>query len=71
MIEKGVPVPKPNRGKWAFINDMVVGDSIFVQDYADYEKARYSMINYCKKNDWRYISRKEPDGSGWRLWRTE
>ena len=70
MIDKGVPIPGKKKGKWSFINDMEVGDSIFLDNHSDFEKARYSMIHYCKKNKWSYQTRKEPDGTGYRIWRT-
>jgi len=70
MIEKGVPIPKPKKGKWSFINDMEVGDSIHVDNESDYQKARDSMRHYCRRNGWKYITRKEPDGPGFRVWRT-
>jgi hypothetical protein len=70
MIEKGVPIPKPRKSKWSFINDMEVGDSIHVDNEPDYQRARDAMRHYCRINEWNYITRKEPDGSGYRVWRT-
>lgn len=70
MIEKGVPIPVARKSKWLFIEKMEVGDSILLETADEYDKARYSMIYYCKKNNWSYQTRKQPDGTGYRIWRT-
>lgn len=70
MIEKDFHIPTPRRGRWAFINDMEIGDSIHVDFEPDYQRARDAMRHYCRKNGWSYTTRKEPDGSGYRVWRT-
>lgn len=68
-FEKNVPIPKARRGRWAYMLEMEVGDSCFLEEYSEYEKARNALYHYAKKNGWKTMSRKEPDGSGWRLWR--
>ena len=65
ILEKGIPVPGKKRGKWDFLEKMELGDSIITTTMRDYDNARYAM----RHRGMRYRSIKEPNGTGWRLWR--
>ena len=65
IIEKGIPVPPNAKEKWRFLDDMEIGDSLIVTTAHEFEKVRGSMYNRGIK----YRSRKEPNGTGYRLWR--
>lgn len=65
IMDRGIPVPERQRGKWDFLSDMEVGDSFIVTTHDEFEKVRGAM--YHRKLGIR--TRKEPDGTGWRVWR--
>ena len=65
ILEKGIPLPPKKKGKWNFLNDMRIGDSIICTTIKDFEDIRGAM-RYRKM---RYRSLKEPQGTGWRIWR--
>lgn len=65
ILEKGVPVPKKKRGKWDFLDDMQLGESLMVTTRKDYENARSAM----RFRKMKYRSMKDPAGTGWRIWR--
>lgn len=65
VLDKGIPVPSKKRGKWDFLENMELGDSIITTTPQDYENARSAM----RHRGMRYRSIKEPSGTGWRLWR--
>jgi hypothetical protein len=65
FLEKGVPVPGVQRGKWNILDQMEIGDCLSATTETDYEKVRGAMYHRGMK----YRSRKEPDGTGYRIWR--
>ena len=65
VLEKGIPVPGAQRDKWAILDQMDVGDCLSMTTIADYEKVRGAMYHRGMK----YRSRKEPNGTGYRIWR--
>jgi hypothetical protein len=67
VLEKGIPVPGAQRDKWAILDQMDVGDCLSMTTIADYEKVRGAMYHRGMK----YRSRKEPNGTGYRIWRIE
>ena len=65
-LEKGVPIPQGNkRGKWDFLEEMHIGDSILVTTARDYENSRSAL----RHRRIQYKTKKEMNGMGWRLWR--
>lgn len=73
ILDKGIPLPAAAKGKtsgkWKFLDTMEAGDSVLTTSPDEFDKARYAMIYYAKKNGWEYATRKEPNGTGWRIWR--
>lgn len=67
ILEKGIPVPGAQRDKWAILDHMKVGDCLAMTTISDYEKVRGAMYHRGMK----YRSRKEPNGTGYRIWRIE
>lgn len=67
ILEKGIPVPGAQRDKWAILDRMEVGDCLAMTTVSDYEKVRGAMYHRGMK----YRSRKEPNGTGYRIWRIE
>jgi hypothetical protein len=67
ILEKGIPVPPSRRGKWDFLDEMEIGDSLAVTTHREFESLRRSMYGKGMK----YRSMKEPGGTGWRVWRIE
>lgn len=65
ILEKGIPVPPARRGKWNFLDEMEIGDSIAMTTEKEYDNARTAM----RQKKMRYRSMKEPNGTGWRIWR--
>ena len=65
ILEKGIPIPQRTRGKWDFLNDMGVGDSIITTTPRDFENVRSAM----RHRKMRYRSVKEANRAGWRIWR--
>jgi len=37
ILEKGIPLPPKKKGKWNFLNDMRIGDSIICTTIKDFE----------------------------------
>ena len=67
ILYKGIPVPDARRGKWKMLDRMKVGDSLITTTEKECDRVRRAMY-------WRGIkhrSRKEPNGTGWRIWRIE
>ena len=67
ILEKGIPIPGARRDRWAILDQMEVGDCLAATTFSDYEKVRGAMHHRGMK----YRSRKEPNGTGWRIWRIE
>ena len=67
ILEKGIPIPGAQRDKWKILDQMEVGDCLAATTEADYEKVRGAMYHRGMK----YRSRKEPNGTGYRIWRIE
>lgn len=69
-IEKNIPLPsetrgRPPSGKYGWVSDFEVGDSVLIEDEKNYHLTRYALRHYSIK----YRSHKV-DG-GWRIWRTQ
>lgn len=67
VLEKGIPVPGAMRDRWKVLDRMEIGDSLITTTSQEYEKVRGAMYHRGMK----YRSRKEPNGTGWRIWRIE
>jgi hypothetical protein len=67
ILNKGIPVPDGRKGKWKMLDRMEVGDSLITTTEREYNAARYSLYYRGIKHK----SRKEPNGTGWRIWRIE
>ena len=67
ILEKGIPIPSAQRDKWNILDQMEVGDCLAATTEADYEKVRSAMYHRGMK----YRSRREPNGTGYRIWRIE
>lgn len=65
ILEKGIPVPGAMRDRWSILGQMEVGDCLVATTVSDYEKVRGAMYHRGMK----YRSRKEPNGTGYRIWR--
>lgn len=65
ILEKGIPIPGAKRDKWNILDQMEVGDCLAATTETDYEKVRGAMYHRGMK----YRSRKEPNGTGYRIWR--
>ena len=68
VIEKGVPMPKPTRGRWAhFLPMLAVGDSFYTERRGDMSASR----EWASKNGIRVTSRQmmKKGVKGWRIWR--
>ena len=63
-IEKNVPMPKFTiYGKRSILQNMKVGDSIFVEDEQEKDSVRHAM----RYRGLKPMCRKQ--GDGWRIWR--
>jgi len=67
ILKKGIPIPGARRDRWAILDQMEVGDCLAATTESDYEKVRGAMYHRGMK----YRSRKEPNGTGYRIWRIE
>lgn len=65
IIEKGATIPGRVRGKYDFVEQMDVGDSVLTKTEKDYDAVRHAFRH--RKIPSR--STKMSDGSGWRVWR--
>ena len=65
ILEKGVPVPGGRRDRWNILSQMEIGDSLITTTVQDFEKVRAAM----RYRGMEYRSRKEPNGTGYRVWR--
>jgi hypothetical protein len=65
ILEKGIPVPGGRRDRWNILSQMEIGDSLITTTDQDFEKVRAAM----RYRGMEYRSRKEPNGTGYRLWR--
>lgn len=69
-VDKGIPVPEERRGgrprvyRW---EELGLTDSVCVPNY---EAARSGQA-WARRHDRTFVYRKQTDGSGWRVWRTE
>jgi len=67
VLEKGIPIPGGRRDRWNILSGMEVGDSLVATTERDFEKVRAAM----RYRGMEYRSRKEPNGTGYRIWRIE
>jgi len=67
ILEKGIPVPGGRRDRWNILSQMEIGDSLIATTVQDFEKVRAAM----RYRGMEYRSRKEPNGTGYRIWRIE
>tara|TARA_R100001015_G_C4616224_1_gene172332 strand:+ start:1154 stop:1432 length:279 start_codon:yes stop_codon:yes gene_type:complete len=67
ILNKGIPVPAARRGKWKILDRMQVGDSLITTTEKECDRVRRAMYDRGIK----YRSRKESNGTGWRIWRIE
>ena len=67
VVEKGIPLPEGRRGKWDILSELEIHDSIRFQTLRDFDRARRAALYRGIK----FRSRKERDGSGYRIWRVE
>jgi hypothetical protein len=65
ILEKGIPVPGGRRDRWSILSQMEIGDSLITTTLQDFEKVRAAM----RYRGMEYRSRKEPNGTGYRVWR--
>lgn len=67
-IEKGVPMPMQNKGQWAYLDKMEIGDSIFLnKNKYDLDKAVQSVRSWGYPRDIYFSSRCQENGV--RIWR--
>jgi len=67
IIERGIKIPNRVRGKWDFIDDMEIGDSVLTKTEKDYDAVRHAL----RHRNMKARTAKLGDGSGWRVWRIE
>lgn len=67
ILDRGIPIPESRRGKWKILDRMKVGDSLITTTEKECDRVRRAMYSKGIK----HRSRKEPNGTGWRIWRIE